>query len=103
MICREDRDVLLLQPRNHRRIESSVFPTLSPSSQVGTNFFAACPNAGANEHRIPWQYFQSGLFEPRLNVVNVDWSARFEIFQALELRNIDEDTSREDSILEVVN
>src|SRR5438034_11080070 len=103
MIRGKDRDILLLQPGNHRRVESCVFAALDSSPLVGTRFLAAGPHAGANEHGITGQYLQSSLFQPRLDIFDVDRGARLEIFHALELRDIDEDATGEDSILEIVN
>src|SRR4029453_1555330 len=40
---------------------------------------------------------------PRFDIFDIDGRARFEILHALELRDIDEDPTSEDSILEIVN
>src|SRR5437762_7515961 len=101
MIRGQDRDILLLQPGNHRRIESCVFATSPPL--VGTNFLAAGPHAGAHEYGITGQYLQSSLFQPRFDIFDVDRSARLEIFHALELWDVDENAAGEDSILEIEN
>src|SRR5207248_10398361 len=59
--------------------------------------------SGANEHGITGRYLQSGLFQPRLDILDVDCSAGLEILDAFELRDVDEDATGEDSILEIVN
>src|SRR6266581_2874602 len=101
MIRGQYRDILLLQPGNHRRIESCVFASSPPL--VGTNFLAAGPHAGAHEYGITGQYLQSSLFQPRFDIFDVDRGARLEIFHRLELRDVDEYPAGEDSILEIVN
>ena len=103
MIRGQDRDILLLQPWNHRRIESCVLAALDSPPLVGTNFLAARPNPSANEYGIAGQNLQSSFFQPRFDIFDVDRGARLEIFHALELRDIDEDATGEDSILEIVN
>src|SRR2546422_11619722 len=102
MIRRQERDILLLQPGNHRRIEAGVFAARRYAPQIGANFFPAGPHSGANEHSITGQYLQSGLFQPRLDILDVDRSARLEVFDAFELRDIDEDATSENPILEIV-
>src|SRR5947209_19969373 len=100
-MCRlQVRDILLLQPGNHRRIEAGVFAARRSAPQIGANFFPAGPHSGANEHSITGQYLQSGLFQPRLDILDVDRRARLEISDALELRDIDQDATSANSILE---
>src|SRR5215510_4915530 len=102
MIRGQYRDVLLFEPGNHGSVESGIFAALGSSAQIWTGLLPACPHTGANEQSITRLDFQSSLFEPCLDVFNVDRSARFEIFHSLKLRDIDEDAASEDSILEVV-
>src|SRR2546425_3342433 len=103
MIRGQDRNILLFQPGDHRRIESRISAALDSPPLIGANFLAASPHAGANEQGITGQYLQSSFFEPRLDVFDIDRRTRFEIFHALELRDVDQDATSEDSALEIVN
>ena len=52
MIRGQDRDVLLLQPRNDGGIESGISAALSAATKIRSGFLAPAPYSCANEKRV---------------------------------------------------
>src|SRR5881296_2125867 len=103
VVGRQQGDVLLLQPRNHRRVEPGVFAARGSSPQIWPNFFPACPNAGTDEEGVTGLDLQSGLFQPRLDILDINWRARLEILHSFHQRDVDQNSTGENPILQVVN
>ncbi len=94
-IARQNRDVALLQPRHHGNMQSRQnFPGI-PRTFGG----APSPAAGADEHRIAAPDLHAGLLFPRFNILDVDRRAGLHIRNSFEARNIDQDASRDNSVL----
>src|SRR5436190_223230 len=94
-ITRKDRDVALLQPGHHGNMQPRESLPGIPRSLGG----AASPASSAHEYRIAASDFHTGLLLPRLDVFDIDRSARLHIRNPLEPRNVDQNASRDDAVL----
>ena len=103
MIASEQRDVSRLEPRQHRRMKPGGLPAVRASAQPGPDGLASRPHAGPHEQRVASRHLHARLLLPRLEILDVDRRAGLQIRHALQARDIDQNSAREDAVLDVVN
>src|SRR5438128_9459651 len=102
VVGRQQGDILFLQPRNHRGVEAGIFAAWSPAAQIWPKFLPARPYTGADEEGVTGLDLQSSLFQPRFDILDIDRSARLEILDSFHHRDVDQNSTGENSILQVV-
>src|ERR1700722_19712045 len=80
------RDIALLQPRNHRGIEACRRLADVPRARLG----APGPTTAADEKSISRLDFHAGVLFPRFEVLDVNWCAGLQGLNAFKPRNIHE-------------
>src|SRR4030095_9148298 len=103
MIAAEDGDIALLEPGDDGRIKPGRTRAFGAAAQPWADGLPASPHAGAHEQRIAGRDFHSGPSFPRLEVLDIDRRARLQIRKPFEPRNVEQDATRENSILEIVD
>src|SRR5687767_12185230 len=102
MVAAKYRDVPLLQPRNDRGMQAGRPAALGSTSEPGTLRVPPRPHARADKQCVARPDLHAGLLLPRLEILDIDRSARLEVGNALQPGNVNEDAAREDAVLDVV-
>src|SRR5262252_4097791 len=84
MVAAEDCDVALLEPGDHRRIESCRPAPFGPAAKPWPIRLPPCPHARAHEQRVAGGYLDPRLLLPCLQVLDIDGRTRLQIRNAFE-------------------
>src|SRR5713101_1550920 len=103
MVAAQDGDVPLLQPGDYRWVEPSRSAPFGSAAEPWSKRHPAGPHARAYEERIASRHLNPRFFLPCFQILHIDGGARFQVRDAFEARNVDQDAARKDAVLEVVN
>ena len=91
-ITSQHRNVALLQPANTSGVQAGAF-----GHRPRSLFYAARPPAGADEHHVALLHAHAALLLPGIQILGINYVGWFEVWLALQLRNVDQHATREDA------
>ena len=94
-VAPHERDVALLDPREDRRVQAGAVSRHRPGSES----FASRPAARIYEDDVSGRDGDAGLPLPGLDILDVDRGHGLEVGHALQAREVEQATARDDATL----